>query len=233
LYTNTNRIAQKTRAGIGYFFRKPRGIIIGFVVAAPAGPVSILCIRRTLTRGRFQGFATGLGATIGDGFYAAIAAFGLSFVINFLTTEEFWFRLLGGIFLAAMGFYILYKKRKPENFKEPKKEGENLGEAFCSALLLDLANPIIIFAYIAIFSGFGLATAEQHLFSGMIIVVGVIIGAALWWFLLTQIVAFNRDKLRPESIVTVSRIAGLLLIGFGVLVLVTTVFHLRFFGRTF
>lgn len=210
-----------------------KGIIIGFVVAAPVGPVSVLCIRRTLTKGRFQGFATGLGATVGDGFYAAIAAFGLSFVIDFLMKEEFWFRLLGGLFLAAMGFYVLYKKRRPEQFKKPNKEMEHLGEAFYSALLLDLSNPIIILAYIAIFSGFGLATADHHVFSGMIIIAGVVIGAALWWFLLTQLVALNKKRLRPESLVTISRVAGLLLIGLGTLVLVTTVFHIRFFGETF
>ena len=75
-----------------------KGSIIGFIVAAPAGPVSILCIRRTISKGRFQGFATGLGATAGDGLYAIIAAFGLSFLINFLVKEEYWFRCLEVLF---------------------------------------------------------------------------------------------------------------------------------------
>ena len=208
-----------------------KGAIIGFIVAAPAGPVSILCIRRTLSKGRFQGFATGLGATVGDGFYATIAAFGLSFVISFLEKEEYLFRVLGGAFLILMGLYALYKKRKPEQFKKPKEEGEHLGSAFTSALLLDLSNPIIILAYIAIFSGFGLASAETHVFSAIFLVIGVVCGAALWWFLLTQIIAANRAKLRPESIVTISRVAGSLLMAFGLAVLITTIFHVPFLGN--
>lgn len=207
-----------------------KGAIIGFIVAAPAGPVSILCIRRTLSKGRFQGFATGLGATVGDGLYATIAAFGLSFLINFLEKEEYTFRIVGGVFLIIMGSYAIYKKRRPENFKEPKQEGEHLGSAFSSALLLDLSNPIIILAYIAIFSGFGLASAEVHVFSAISLVVGVICGAALWWFLLTQTIAAYRNKLKPESIVTISRVAGSLLIFFGLIVLITTIFHIPFLG---
>lgn len=210
-----------------------KGVFIGFIVAAPAGPVSIFCIRRTLSYGRLQGFATGLGATIGDGFYALIAAFGLTFVIQFLERQEFWFRLLGGAFLSFMGLYILYVKRKPKHFKEPDKDPKRLKEAFSSALLLDLSNPITILAYIAIFSGFGLASAETHVFSAISLVVGVMSGAALWWFLLTQLIAMNRENVKPETLVTVSRIAGILLLAFGALVLVTTLFHIRFFGQNF
>ena len=140
--------------------------------------------------------------------------------------------LLGGAFLIVMGFYVFCKKRKPENFQETKDEDQHLGSAFSSALLLDLSNPIIILAYLAIFSGFGLANAEKHIFSAISLVIGVICGAALWWFLLTQIIAANREKLRPESIITISRVAGVLLAAFGLAILLTTFFGIPFFGNS-
>ncbi len=206
--------------------------MIGFIVAAPIGPVSLMCIRRSLSKGRIQGFATGLGATIGDMFYAAIAAFGLSFVINFLQREDFWLRLLGGAFLISMGLYVLIKKREAPSLKNTE-DVQHLGETFGSAFLLDISNPVIILAYLAIFSGFGLDSAEGHIVSAISLVVGVAIGAAIWWFCLVQFICLFRKGISEKGIVIISKIAAFVLAIFGGFVIYTSFHRVPFLEGTF
>ncbi len=213
-----------------YWFK---GVLIGFLVSAPIGPVGILCIKRVINRGVFQGFATGLGASLGDGFYSALAAFGLTFVLNFLIREEFWFRLIGGLVLIGIGILWLLKKNKYEGFKKNPQKSRHVGEAFTTAFLLNLANPVTLLVYLALFSGFGLANASAHIFSAFSLVLGVIMGAAAWWFLLVEVVALFRKKLTEKSFEVLNKITADLVIAFGLFVLLTTVFHIKIFGQSF
>ncbi len=214
------------------FYYLVKGAMIGFIVAAPVGPVSLLCIRRSLSKGRIQGFATGLGATIGDMFYASIAAFGLSFVINFLEREDFWLRLLGGSFLFFMGLYVFLKKRAAPSL-DVDENVSHLGESFGSAFLLDISNPVVILAYIAIFSGFGLESAEQHLFSALSLVLGVTVGAAIWWFCLVQMICLFRKKITQRGVGLISKIAALVLLIFGLFIIYTSFYRVPFLDGTF
>lgn len=209
-----------------------KGAIIGFLVAAPIGPVSLLCIRRSLTEGRIKGLATGLGAVLGDMFYASIAAFGLTFVINFLRKEDFWLRLLGGGFLIAMSIYVFFKKKNTPNFKSIE-ESQHVGEALGSAFLLDISNPIIILAYLALFSGFGLASAEQNVFSAISLVIGVTLGAATWWFCLIQVICLFRKKIKERTIPLISKTAALLLAVFGTLIIISSFYPIPFLKGEF
>lgn len=210
-----------------------KGAIIGFLVAAPVGPVSILCIRRSLNRGHIAGFATGIGATLGDLVYACIAAFGLTFVINFLREEEFWFRLIGGGFLTAMGLYVFFKKKPPKEPDIEKDASKDAGELLGSAFLVDISNPIIILAYLAIFSGFGIATAEHGVFSAISLVIGVVIGAATWWFILVQIICLFRKKINERGIQLISKSASFLLTLFGILVIISSFIAIPFLKGEF
>ncbi len=210
-----------------------KGAMIGFIVAAPTGPVAVLCIKRTLNKGWFHGIATAVGATFGDAFYAVIAAFGLNFVIRFLTEEAFWLRLLGGCFLIGMGVYILLKRKTVRQPKKSLDSVDHLGETFMTALFLDLSNPITLLAYLAIFSGFGLSNVGQHLYATISLVLGVIAGASLWWFLLVQVTTLFKDKLNDRGLFILNKVSAILVLLFGVLILLTLIFNIRVFGKVF
>ena len=208
-----------------------KGILIGFIVSAPTGPVGAICLKRTLNRGKFHGYAAGLGATAADGFYALLAAFGLSFVICFLEDYNNWFRLLGGVFLILMGVYLLRDKSKNQEVDLTKPESGHLGQSFSAAFLLNLSNFLMLLVYLAIFSGFGVDDPQVHLFSAISIVLGVMMGCALWWFLFVTVAALFRSRMTPHSLVTMNKITSWIVIGFGILVLLTIVLHIKIFGQ--
>ncbi len=215
------------------FYYWLKGLLMGFIVSAPMGPVGILCVKRVLNRGLFQGYATGLGASLGDGFYAALAAFGLSFLMGFLTKEQNWLRLVGGIFLIAVGIIWLRKKKSFDDFKSEPNKSDHVLQAFSSAVLLDLANPFTLIVYIALISGFGFSPANPFDLKAWAIVTGVVMGAAVWWFLLIHLVILFRKKLTANSLQILNQITAWLVIFFGAFILITLLFPIKVFGKTF
>lgn len=213
-----------------YWFK---GFLIGFIVSTPLGPVELLCIKRVMSRGILQGFATGAGAALGDGFYSLIAAFGLTLIINFLVQEAFWFKLFGGVLIVGVGIYWLIKKNNYKDFNEIPDNAGHIGGAFTTAFLLNLANPITLILYLAIFSGFGLAYASHHLYSAASLVIGVLMGAATWWFLLVELVTIFKKKLTSHALARLNKMISLLVILFGIFILLTALFHIKLFGKTF
>src|SRR3970040_603046 len=134
-----------------------RGLVIGFSIAAPVGPIGVLCIRRTLTEGRIAGFVSGLGAATADAFYGAIAGFGLTFISSFLIDQQFWLRLAGGFFLLYLGVKT-FRSSPPDNAALQDRSG--IFGAYASTLVLTLTNPMTILSFAIIFAGLGLATAS-------------------------------------------------------------------------
>jgi threonine/homoserine/homoserine lactone efflux protein len=161
------------------FFLK--GIIVGFSIAAPVGPIGILCIRRTLQFGKFSGLASGLGADFADAAYAIIAAFGLTFVSNMLVAGQFWFRLIGGGFLLYLGLKTYFAKQSNNTVKISHT---NLLGDFVSTFLLTLTNPMTVLSFIAIFAGLGLSSVQESCLEAFTLVLGVLLGSAAWWLLL-------------------------------------------------
>src|ERR1041385_7395412 len=129
-----------------------RGIIAGLAIAAPVGPVNILCISRTLRKGRIAGLLTGLGAATADTFYGAIAGFSISIVISWLVREKFWLRLVGGLLLIAIG--IVYYFKRPKSLE---KGNESANSVYVSALLLTLTNPTTVLSFLAVLAALGLS----------------------------------------------------------------------------
>ena len=117
------------------------GVIIGFSIAAPVGPIGVLCIRRTLAEGRLHGLVSGLGAATADAFYGCIAAFGLAFISDFLVQQQMWLRVMGGAFLLFLGIRTILAKPK-----EKPQDGKKLGLAgsYGSTFLLTLTNTVTI-----------------------------------------------------------------------------------------
>ncbi len=154
-----------------------KGLIIGFSIAAPVGPIGVLCIRRTLAEGRAYGFVSGLGAATADGCYGTIAALGLTLVSSFLVEQANWLRLIGGAYLCYLGLKTFHS-RPAERAAEAK--GRGLLGAYSSTLFLTLTNPLTIFAFAAIFAGLGAEAAAGNTFGALNVVLGVFLGSMAW-----------------------------------------------------
>ena len=195
-----------------------KGILIGFSIAAPVGPIGILCIKRTLSSGRLVGLVTGLGAATADAFYGCVAAFGLTFISNFLINQQIWLRLVGGLFLCYLGIKTFFTL--PED-STPQPSQFGLFTAFGSSFFLTLTNPLTIIAFAAIFAGLGLVEANGAYSSAALIVLGVFLGSACWWFILSTTVSLVRAKFTTTAMVWVNRISGLIILGFGLFTLIS------------
>jgi threonine/homoserine/homoserine lactone efflux protein len=200
--------------GTGVFVR---GLVVGFSIAAPVGPIGVLCIRRTLADGRAAGFVSGLGAATADAVYGAIAAFGLTVVSNVLIGQQLWLRLLGGAFLCYLGVRTCLSApaERPAGTGAP-----GLASAYGSTLLLTLTNPTTILSFVAIFAGLGLGAAGGY-GAAVVMVAGVFLGSALWWLLLSGGVGLFQARLDPRALRWVNRLSGLVIGAFGVLALLS------------
>jgi threonine/homoserine/homoserine lactone efflux protein len=197
------------------FFLK--GIAIGFSIAAPVGPIGLLCIRRSLAGGQWVGLATGLGAATADAAYGLVAAFGLTAVSDFLVGQRFWLGLLGGAFLCYLGART-FAQKPAEQAAEAR--GDSLLAAYASTFLLTLTNPMTILSFVAVFAGFGLGSSPDYL-AATTLVIGVFAGSALWWLLLSGGVGLFRSRIGPAWMQAVNRLSGAVIFGFGVYALVT------------
>lgn len=193
-----------------------KGMVIGLAIAAPVGPVGVLCIRRTLANGRVFGFISGLGAASADAIYGAIAALGLTFVSTFLIEGEAWLRALGGAFLLGLGAKIFLEQ--PAERVAPTG-GSGLPGAYASTFLLTLTNPTTILSFAAIFAGLGAGGGTEDYFSAALLVLGVFLGSALWWLILSGGVGLLHTKLSPGGLRWVNRVSGVVVAVLGLLAL--------------
>jgi len=192
-----------------------KGVIIGFAIAAPVGPIGVLCIRRTLADGRLPGFVSGLGAATADAGYGAVAAFGLTLITDFLMEGASWLRLIGGAFLLFLGIRTFFAR--PAERAAPVRNGGLVG-AYASTLFLTLTNPTTILSFAAIFVGLGVGSTNDAL-SAMLLVLGVFLGSALWWLVLSGTAGLFRAKLSAGGLRWVNRVSGTTIAAFGVLAL--------------
>jgi len=195
-----------------------RGILIGFSIAAPVGPIGVLCIRRTLAEGRATGFVSGLGAATADAIYGCIAGFGLTLVARFLMDQQMWLRLFGGAFLCYLGVKTVLSRPADQ---AASANGSGLAGAYGSTFLLTLTNPMTILSFAAVFAGLGLASAGGSYASAGILVLGVFTGSALWWLLLSGGASLLRGKFDARRLEWVNRISGVIIAGFGVVALLS------------
>ena len=158
-----------------------KGLVLGFSIAAPVGPVGLLCIRRSITSGRMAGLATGLGAATADACYGAVAGFGLTRVTAFMVGERTWLSLLGGLFLCGLGVRIM--RAKPDAMRSSSDE-TRIHSAYLSALVITLTNPMTILAFVGAFAGLGLAVARDYM-AATLLIGGVFIGSGIWWLILS------------------------------------------------
>jgi threonine/homoserine/homoserine lactone efflux protein len=187
-----------------------KGLAFGFLLAATVGPMWLLCLRRTLASGALVGLASGMGIALADGFYGAVAAFGLTAISGFLLAHAFWLGLAGSAFLLYLGVKTLIAK--PESVATDEKP-VSLHAAFLSTLGLTLTNPPTILAFAAIFAGLGLASSADYA-AAALIVAGVFIGSALWWVILALGAGRLRHRLGPRLFRAINLVSGVSILGF-------------------
>ena len=200
-----------------------KGVTLGFLIAIPVGPIGLLCMRKTLNYGRFAGLASGLGAAVADAIYGIIAAFGLTAISDFLLGYDFLFRIIGGIFLGYMGWETFFTK--PNDMKIPKMHKGTLVRHFLETFGFTMANPMTILAFFAIFASLGIVHSGQSYFSSSIIVSGVFCGSAAWWLLLCEGLTLFRRRMTPKVMHVINRVAGLLIAGFGLAILLSNLWR--------
>ena len=187
-----------------------KGLAFGFLLAATVGPMWVLCLRRTLASGALVGLASGLGIAVADGFYGAVAAFGLTAISGFLLAHAFWIGLVGAVFLIYLGLRTLLASPTVEQKAESPL---SLHAAFLSTLGLTLTNPPTILAFAAIFAGLGLASSADY-GAAALIVAGVFAGSAVWWVILALAAGKLRDRLGPRLFRAINIVSGLTILGF-------------------
>lgn len=192
------------------------GLIIGFSIAAPVGPIGVLCIRRTLREGWVSGLVSGLGAATADAVYGGIAGFGVTWISGFLVSQQIWLRLIGGLFLCYLGVRTFLDRPTGQTVST---KGSDLVNAYVSTFFLTLTNPMTILSFVAIFAGLGLTSANGDYFSAGVLVFGVFIGSALWWLVLSGGVDLFQTSFSHRKLRWVNMISGMVLTVFGLVAL--------------
>ncbi len=201
------------------------GIFIGIIVAAPVGPVNLICIRRTLAFGKLNGFLSGTGAALGDGVFAVIVAFGLTAVSSFIEGHAGWFETAGGLVLIGMGVHTFYSNPRPymnpADVSLPVNGGSaDLATAVASTFFLTISNPATMLGFVAIFSGMGASlTANASYGSATVLVGSVVLGSTLWWAMLTGVMGLFKGKMNFKRLRLINQGSGVLVTVFGVVVL--------------
>lgn len=195
-----------------------KGLIIGFSIAAPVGPIGILVIKRSLSKGRLSGFISGLGAATADTLYGLIAGLGFTAISTFLISQKLWIQLIGLIFLLYLAIKIFFEKP----IKDTKNlESKSLLSDYFSVVLLTITNPMTILSFVAVFAAVGLGNSPSILGS-IGIVLGVLLGSGLWWLLLSTITSLFKEKVK-KHLIWINRIAGLILFGFAIFILINLI----------
>ncbi len=195
-----------------------RGFVIGFSIAAPIGPISVLCIRRTLAEGRLAGIASGLGGATGDAVYGCIAGFGLTFISSILIDQQAWLRFIGGLFLCYLGVKTLLAEPAE---RAALAKGNSLVGAYASTFFLTLTNPMTILSFVALFAGLGLASTGGNFMSAGALVLGIFIGSSSWLLILCSSVNVFREKFDPHRLQWVNKVSGVIIAGFGLVALLS------------
>jgi threonine/homoserine/homoserine lactone efflux protein len=191
------------------------GILVGVAVAAPIGPVNLICIRRTLKYGAVNGFASGSGAAIGDGVFATIAAFGVTAAITFVKTHSFWLQMLGGLFLIALGIRTWFAQPHLDDSLPENALGDLL-PVIGTTFFLTITNPATMLGFMAIFGGIaGFTVGSEDYGRALLLVASVVAGSAIWWALLTGFVGRFRNRMSDKMLEIINHVSAGLIILFG------------------
>lgn len=204
-----------------------KGLLVGIVASAPMGPVGVLCIQRTLNKGRWYGLVTGLGAALSDIIYALITGLGMSFVLEFIEQPRtmYFLQLIGSILLFAFGFYTY--RTKP-HVRPPSKNKGTLAKNFASGFFVTLSNPLIVFLFMALFARFTFVVPD-HIGQQTLGYLSIFLGAMLWWYGLTYVVDKLRTTFELSRISLINSIIGVIVMTVSFLGLLSTLLGLTLY----
>lgn len=198
-----------------------KGLLIGLFASIPLGPIGVICIQRTLNKGKISGLVSGLGAASADTFFAAIASFSLTIIIAFIEEKREIFQLVGGVVVALLGVKIFYTNPVAQ-LRRHKRKKNGLLEDFLSVFLVTVTNPLAIFLFIALFASFGVVSEETNWEHSLIVLSGVATGATLWWYILTTLVNYFRAQFRLKQLWWINKTSGAVIFILGALAIIGT-----------
>ena len=198
-----------------------KGMMIGIIASAPMGPVGVLCLQRTLNKGRWYGFITGCGAALSDLFYALITGYGMSFVFDYVSNNIFYLQLFGSILLLIFGFYT-FRSNPVKALRAPSGNKGSYMHNFLTAFLVTLSNPLIILLFIGLFARFSFVEVGELVSNTVTGYVSIVAGALLWWFLLTTGVNKLRSQFNLRGIWMLNRVIGVIVMIVAIVGLVIT-----------
>ena len=197
------------------FFLFIQGLIIGFAISAPVGPIGMLCIQQSLQNGFKIGLITGLGAATADNLYGLIAAFSITAISSFLNAYHLWLRILGGLCLIIFGLKLCLSKSSDE--ESGIRSVQSMWSAYATGVILTLTNPITFLSFMAIFSALGLGSKSMDYIQALMLVSGILVGSTTWWLFLSGGVAFYlKDYITLRSIKVINWISGVTMVVFGI-----------------
>lgn len=194
-----------------------KGALMGFSIAAPVGPIGVLCIRRTLSHGMLNGLVSGLGAATADGCYGMIAAAGLTSLSSLLIHSQVPLKIAGGAFLLYLGIRTFLSRPTSANSLDERPQPGELLKAYSSIFALTITNPMTIISFTAIFAGLGIGSSAGSMVGAMMMVAGVFCGSAAWWLILSGSFGLVRSRVSEGMMLWVNRVSGVVISTFGVL----------------
>ncbi|PKP08105.1 MAG: lysine transporter LysE [Bacteroidetes bacterium HGW-Bacteroidetes-4] len=201
------------------FFLK--GLLVGIIVSAPMGPIGVLCVQKTVNKGRAIGFLSGLGAATADTVYAILAAFGVTFITNFLSKNQELFQVIGIMVLIFLGFRMIFNNPvKQYRYHRTSSKKMSAVRDYISVFFLTISNPLTIIFFGAAFTMLGLLTQIEGQRNNLLLVAGIFAGASLWWFALTYIVNIFRKRFRLRNIFILNRASGVIIVFLSILAVI-------------
>lgn len=204
-----------------------RGILIGLMVSIPLGPMGVLIIQKTLHRGALSGFIAGMGAACADLFYASVAAFGLGFVLNTIQAHELLLQIVGGIFLIVVGLKIYFDNPLKRIKARQRVTKTGLLGDFLSLFFLTVSNPVAVVVFMAVFAGTSVLGDSPSFVTEIFLLLGILLGGGLWWYTVSTLVNIFRKKFRLRVLVTINRVAGIVISVLGALAIIAVFLPLR------
>ena len=185
-----------------------KGFLIGIAVSVPLGPLGMLCIKRTVNKNWKSGFLSGLGIAASDVMYAIVAGFSLNIIIDFIATYEIYFKILGASMVVMLGLYI-FLSNPAKDIQKFQRKGTSYLQDFLTAFLLTITNPLSVFVFIAIFTSYSLVLQLSKILEALLIIGGIFVGGATWWFFLTGMAHLFKHKLTINTLWWANKIIGL------------------------
>lgn len=195
-----------------------KGLMIGFSIAIPVGPIGMLCVRNVLVYGILCGLITGLGAACADAIYGALAGFGITAIGVFLEEYSIYLQLSGALFLCYLGVITFFAKPHTSNTTETSV---TLSRAFLTTFFLTLINPMTIISFAGVYAGLGIGIGSSNISEALITTLGVFFGSAIWWLILSLVTSLFKDRMTTKFSIWLNKFSGSIIFGFGAMALIS------------